>query len=146
MRPKLVVGTYWLPGYARRPSGVGESWRYSRLPALLHLLLPLLQLLQHLLGRLHGLRLLLSLRVLSCSLVVCSLILGGLIVGLIVRGVIGGVRLVIRCRIVLRVLTFHHDSISSRRRHGGLDGTVIDWLVVRTRLLRRRRVVLGRAA
>ena len=136
-------------------SGSGErshSRRYSGLYALLlHLLLPLLQFLQELLG---GFDVLLSVLLLLLLVVGCSRLVVGLIrlVGLIIRGcrVIGGVGRIISG--IVGVLTFDGYGISTwSRRHGGshrrCGWPVIDSLVVGIRLRAQwLRIVVGCAA
>src|ERR1700688_4014694 len=101
-------------------SRIREVWyprRNSWLNALLYLLLTLLQLLQKLFRRFDVRLPVLLLLIVGSSLVI-GLIRVGLIVGLSVIG--GSVRSVVRC-VVLRVLTFNHDSVSAwcRLRRGG---------------------------
>jgi hypothetical protein len=107
---------------------------------LLHLLLPLLQFLQELLGRFYGLLSVLLL-VVGCGRLVIRLV--SLIVGL---------RLISRCissvfrRVLWGVLTFNDDGISSRgRRHRRSHR--LCWAIIESiRLLVRRRIALDRAA
>jgi hypothetical protein len=133
-----------------RHSRVGElshSGRYARLYAgldsrlnslLLHLLLPLLQFLQKLFWRLDlllSILLRLLLLIVGCRLVVRLVSLVGLIIGRVISGCIG--RIIRRFVLILGVLTFDGNDVSTWSCHWHCRWSVIDGLVVSGRLLGR---------
>jgi len=108
----------------------------SRLNSLLHLLLPLLQFLQELLRRLDLLlSILLLLLVVGCRLVIRLVSLVGLIIGRVISASIG--RVIRRVVLILGVLTFDSNDVSTRSCHWRCHWPVIDGLVVGGRLLSR---------
>ena len=109
----------------------------SRLNSLLlHLLLPLLQFLQELLRCLDLLlSILLLLLVVGCRLVVRLISLVGLIIGRVISASIG--RVIRRVVLILGVLTFDSNDVSTRSCHRHCRWPVIDGLVVGDRLLGR---------
>jgi hypothetical protein len=113
---------------------------------LLYLLLTLLQFLQELLRRLDVL--LSVLRLIVGRGLVIPLVLVGLFIGL---SIIGGIRSVVGCVVLLRVLTFDYDCVSAwsglRRRGHRCSRTRRERLVVSGRLFSRgRRIALRRTA
>ncbi len=138
----------WVTTGLVRNSRIGElshSGRYARLYAgldsrlnslLLHLLLPLLQFLQELLRCLDLLLpILLLLLVVGCRWVVRLVSLVGLIIGRVISASIG--RVIRGFVLILGVLTFDSNGVSTWGRHWHCRWPVIDGLVVGGRLLGR---------